>query len=144
MRSRWVVPGNRINGKSELEDPRLENYPRQIMKSWCSHRASLFFPNSGKSIKVTESLKNEKTSWGEKTPWSPCRQPESLGNEKSACHLSSFQDALSFLGVFVVLSQDLLRPLVDKTVQSYLSDIILANEKNSIDTLKNTYSSCFC
>lgn len=37
-----------------------------------------------------------------------------------------------------LLSEDLPRLLVNKTVASYLSEIILANEKNSINTLKKT------
>lgn len=67
MQSRWVVPG-KSSWRMGVEDPKLENYPRDIHESWC-YRVSLIFPNWGKSMKVTESLKNEKTSWGERTPW---------------------------------------------------------------------------
>lgn len=100
------------------------------------YRASFFFPNLGKSIKMAKSLKNEKISWGEKVPWSLYIQPETTQNEKSACHLSSFQDAFSFMGMSALLSQDLPRLLVNKTIGSYLSEIIMVNEKNSINILK--------
>lgn len=137
--SRWEAPGNKVNGKSELENPMLENYPREISKSWCYIECHSFFPTE---VKVLKSLSHWEMRMlvGERSLDS--QNPHAMKSHPVCPSLLFSGCIFLFMSIFVLLSQGLLRPLVNKTVRSYLSESFWQMRK--IYQNPEKHFSCFC